>query len=62
MQLGGVFACCSTRALQTNGAHFARQDNVDIIIATPGRLMQHLTQTDLSLNMVSMCVFDEADR
>ena len=36
--------------------------NPDIIIATPGRLMQLLTETDLRLGRVQMIVFDEADQ
>jgi ATP-dependent RNA helicase DDX54/DBP10 len=36
--------------------------NPDIIVATPGRLMHHLAQTDMTLSQVQLCVFDEADR
>ena len=36
--------------------------NPDIIIATPGRLMQLLNETDLKLSRVQMIVFDEADK
>lgn len=36
--------------------------NPDIIIATPGRLVQLLTETDLKLSRVQMIVFDEADQ
>jgi ATP-dependent RNA helicase DDX54/DBP10 len=36
--------------------------NPDIIIATPGRLMHHLAQTDMTLMAIQLCVFDEADR
>jgi ATP-dependent RNA helicase DDX54/DBP10 len=35
--------------------------NPDIIIATPGRLMQLLVETDLKLTRVQTIVFDEAD-
>jgi ATP-dependent RNA helicase RhlE len=34
----------------------------DIIVATPGRLLDHLTQKTASLDTVSFVVFDEADR
>lgn len=36
--------------------------NPDILIATPGRLMHHISQTTLTLSAVQLCVFDEADR
>ena len=36
--------------------------NPDIIIATPGRLMHHINEVGLSLNMVEMAIYDEADR
>jgi superfamily II DNA/RNA helicase len=36
--------------------------NPDIIIATPGRLMQVLIETELNLREVRYVVFDEADR
>jgi ATP-dependent RNA helicase DDX54/DBP10 len=36
--------------------------NPDVIIATPGRLMHCMTQTNLQLSQVSMVVYDEADR
>ena len=36
--------------------------NPDIIIATPGRLMHCIDQTNLSLAMVQLVIYDEADR
>jgi len=36
--------------------------NPHIIIATPGRLIDHLNQKNIRLNNVSIVVFDEADR
>lgn len=35
---------------------------IDVLVATPGRLLDHLRQGVLSLNQLSMLVFDEADR
>ncbi|MEN9866711.1 MAG: ATP-dependent helicase, partial [Pseudomonadota bacterium] len=35
---------------------------VDILVATPGRLLDHLQQGTLSLNQVEILVLDEADR
>eukprot|EP00743_Colponemidia_sp_Colp-15_P009448 GILK01010329.1.p1 GENE.GILK01010329.1~~GILK01010329.1.p1 ORF type:complete len:908 (-),score=253.28 GILK01010329.1:152-2638(-) len=36
--------------------------NPDIIIATPGRLAHHLSETEMTLKQVEIVVFDEADR
>lgn len=38
------------------------QNNVNIIIATPGRLIAHLTSGILKLNKVDYLILDEADR
>jgi superfamily II DNA/RNA helicase len=35
---------------------------IEVLIATPGRLLDHLRQGALSLNQLSVLVFDEADR
>jgi ATP-dependent RNA helicase RhlE len=38
------------------------QNNVNIIIATPGRLIAHLTSGVLKFNDITHLVLDEADR
>ncbi len=40
----------------------ALRRGVDIIIATPGRLLDHLNQKNVRFNNLSILVFDEADR
>ena len=35
---------------------------VDVIVATPGRLIDHLQQGNTSLSRISFIVLDEADR
>ena len=40
----------------------ALRRNPNIIVATPGRLVDHLKQGNLKLNNVKVCVLDEADR
>ncbi len=50
---GGVSLYPQTRALR-NG--------VDIVVATPGRLLDHLNQGNVDLSRVEILVLDEADR
>ena len=38
------------------------QSGVDIVIATPGRLLDHVTQNTIDLSKVEILVLDEADR
>ena len=40
----------------------AIKQGVDIVVATPGRLLDHLINESLSLNNLQYLVFDEADR
>ena len=35
---------------------------VDIVVATPGRLLDHVQQTTIDLSSVEILVLDEADR
>ncbi|WP_421241436.1 DEAD/DEAH box helicase [Aeromonas enteropelogenes] len=50
---GGVSIAAQVEALKSG---------VDILIATPGRLLDHLRHGAVSLNAVAHLVFDEADR
>lgn len=38
------------------------KENIDIVVATPGRLIDHLFKGALTLNQLHTLVFDEADR
>ncbi len=40
----------------------AMQSGVEIVVATPGRLIDHLEQKSINLSQVQMLVLDEADR
>ncbi len=39
-----------------------RDEAIDLLIATPGRLLDHLSSRDIYLDMVEVLVLDEADR
>jgi len=55
--------CCllvGGQAMEAQFDHLA--NNPDVVIATPGRLMHHILEAELSLSRVEMLVFDEADR
>lgn len=56
-----------TMALLIGGVNFADQDKlldrgVDVLIATPGRLLDHMERGKLMLTGISILVVDEADR
>ncbi len=59
--------CTLTKALLIGGVGFEDQERlldrgVDVLIATPGRLMDHHQQGRIMLNDVKLLVIDEADR
>lgn len=47
---------------KTNTQEKKLKDGVDIIIATPGRLLEHVVQGNINLSEVEFVVLDEADR
>ncbi|MFI3246441.1 MAG: DEAD/DEAH box helicase [Ferrimonas sp.] len=50
---GGVKMATQTKQLQ---------QGVDVLIATPGRLLEHVAEGNISLNAIEHVVLDEADR
>jgi len=64
-QLGkftGLRSCLLVGGSSMSSQFESLEENPDIIIATPGRLMHHLIEVKFSLKQVQFCVFDEADR
>jgi len=71
-QVGSVFAeCCENLPLKTTvifgGVGMGRQrrtleQGVDIVVATPGRLLDHIQQGSVNLSNVQILTLDEADR
>ncbi len=59
---------CPVRAMEIYGGVSARPQitqirrGVDVVIATPGRLLDHVRQGNINLSCVEMFVLDEADR
>ena len=59
---------CPVRAMEIYGGVSARPQitqirrGVDVVIATPGRLLDHVRQGNIDLSFVKMFVLDEADR
>ena len=72
MQTGAYFRAVArftdlTMVLITGGNDMENQFerlllNPDVIIATPGRLMHCLQETNLQLSQVQLVIYDEADR
>lgn len=55
--------CCllvGGQAMEAQFEHLA--NNPDVVVATPGRLMHHILEAELSLSRVEQLVIDEADR
>src|SRR3954469_25504701 len=48
--------------MDMKGQTIALKGGVEIVIATPGRLLDHIEQKNVSLSQVQMLVMDEADR
>ncbi|MFT5722104.1 MAG: ATP-dependent RNA helicase RhlE [Motiliproteus sp.] len=48
--------------VKMSGQHSKLKAGVDIIVSTPGRLLEHLEQCNLNLSKVEFVVLDEADR
>lgn len=64
-KVGGAFGLKT--AVIIGGANITRQvrdlkSNPNVIVATPGRLIDHLQQRTVSLSQVQVLVLDEADR
>ncbi|MFT6914941.1 MAG: ATP-dependent RNA helicase RhlE [Motiliproteus sp.] len=48
--------------VKMSGQHSKLKAGVDIIVSTPGRLLEHLEQCNINLSKVEFVVLDEADR
>ncbi|MCG9697315.1 DEAD/DEAH box helicase [Shewanella sp. Isolate11] len=57
LKTGVVYGGVSIEAQQNK-----LQQGVDLLVATPGRLLDHLNRQSVSLDKVAYLVFDEADR
>ncbi|KAJ1607354.1 hypothetical protein OJ252_2857 [Cryptosporidium canis] len=54
--------CALTGGSSLDGQFESLSGNPDIVVATPGRLLHHIVEAELSLLAVKIIVFDEADR
>lgn len=61
-KLFNMRSCCVYGGVSAYNQKREIQDGVDIVIATPGRLIDLYTQGAISLNHVTFLVLDEADR
>ena len=55
-------SCVVFGGMDMKGQTVALKAGVEIVIATPGRLLDHIEQKNISLSQVQMLVMDEADR
>ena len=55
-------SCVVFGGVKINPQIVALRKGVDIVIATPGRLLDHISQKTINLSKVEMLILDEADR
>ena len=58
----GVNTCIVVGGVNMSEQRGALRSGVEIVVATPGRFIDHLQQRNTALNRVTFIVLDEADR
>ena len=58
----GVSTCIVVGGVNMSEQRGMLRGGVEIVVATPGRFIDHLQQRNTTLNRVSLVVLDEADR
>ncbi|TMN47070.1 DEAD/DEAH box helicase, partial [Pseudoalteromonas piscicida] len=61
-QYTGLKVACIYGGANISPQEKALKAGVDVVVATPGRLLDHLLKGTLKLDKISHLVFDEADR
>ncbi len=61
-QFSDLKVCAVYGGVKLSGQQSKLNNGVDILIATPGRLMEHMSQCNVSLDGLDFVVLDEADR
>ncbi|MEH6473088.1 MAG: DEAD/DEAH box helicase [Halopseudomonas sp.] len=61
-QFMSLTVCALYGGVKMTGQQSKLKAGVDIVVATPGRLLEHLEQCNLNLSQVEFVVLDEADR
>jgi ATP-dependent RNA helicase DDX5/DBP2 len=61
-QICKIQSACIYGGTDKKGQEFSLIRGVDIIVATPGRIIDLLEQNSTNLNRVTFLVIDEADR